>query len=47
MADVHLAGRGRTGAKKPLDMEVRVHNLNSLLRVALGLKSLLPSGGGG
>jgi hypothetical protein len=45
MADVHIAGRGRVGAKRPLDLELRVHDINSLLQLGLGLKRALPSGG--
>ena len=35
-ADLHLAGKGRTGSRTPLDIEMRIHGLDDLLKMYLG-----------
>jgi hypothetical protein len=43
-ANVHIAGRGRSGAKTPLDVELHVTGINAALGLGLGLKSMLSPG---
>jgi hypothetical protein len=42
-ADVHLVGRGRSGAKAPIDAELRVHGVDDLLRLYVGYQSIVSS----
>jgi hypothetical protein len=35
-ADLHLNGKGRTGSRTPLDIEIRIHGLDDLLKLYLG-----------
>ena len=35
-ADLHLTGKGRTGSRTPLDIEMRIHGLDDLLKLYLG-----------
>jgi hypothetical protein len=38
-ADVHLAGRGRTGSKRAYDFELRISGIDQALALALGLRN--------
>jgi len=35
-ADLHLTGKGRTGPRTPLDIQMRIHGLDDLLKLYLG-----------